>query len=168
MSLIIILSCDKRAFKPTIKVVFLKGSIDTVIPINCQKINNTNGVVYQDTVIDNGLILNQILQQTKLLKAVKKTNNIICDIRVKCILYRTERDSLSICLSQNNCIVVNDKLMQNNDLLNFIIKKNIGYYNYFSLDDLKYFDELKGKNISDSYMDLRRKKASNGIPLPPR
>ena len=169
--IIFFLSCSQNkkdnTLKTFIKVSFYKGAIDTSIPINCKKIGIGNIGSVKDTIIKNGKTIEQIIEQIIISKNSKEIKEQMCDMRIKCVIYRQNDDTTNLCLGENNCLMINDKTINPNNSLSYLIKSNIGYYNYFPKEDLKYFDELKGKDISENYMDLRRKKPSNGIPLPP-
>ena len=172
MSIIIfLLSCNqdkkRNTLKTFIKVSFYKGAIDTSIPINCQKIGTGNIGSVKDTIIENGETMEQIIEQIIISKNSKEIKGKICDMRIKCVIYGQNNDTTNLCLGENNCLMIDDKAMNPNNSLSYLVKSNIGYYNYFSKDELNYFDELKGKDISNIYIDMRRKKSLNGIPLPP-
>jgi hypothetical protein len=168
--IVIFISCDsvnKNNFKSFINVSFYKGSVDTSIPINCQKISTGKIGIIKDTVINDERIVMQILKQVNILKINKPIEDEICDIRIKCIIHFQESDSIKVCLGESNCLMINETQYRVNNLLSYTIKSNIGYYNYFSVDELKYFSELKGKDIHKNYIDLRKKKTLNGVPIPP-
>ena len=50
----------------------------------------------------------------------------------------------------------------------YLIKKYSGYYNYFSKEELSYFEELKQLGIPNDYKDLRRLNNPDSVLLPPR
>lgn len=142
----------------SIEILYLKGKVETTKAISCgtlKKGKTAFGI--GDTVIQDKHIFNQILNQIIKLKAIKVDSlTSSCDIRMQCKIKLENRDTIQVCIGEFNCIVKDGFLMGNNDTLVYLMRKYSGYYNYFSKEDLAYFNELKQFAVPGNYKDLRR------------
>lgn len=155
----------------SIEIFYLKGVVDTRTPINCGTITKTKPSFRKvDTVLTEKQRYIEIVNQVKLLREQNKdssgTSN--CDVRIQCKINHANGDSTNFCIGEFNCLVKNGQRMEKNDTLIYLIRKHSGYYNYFSKEDLAYFDELKHFGIPNDYKDLRRVNSLDSIPLSPQ
>lgn len=151
----------------SLEVTYVKGFVNTRIPFTCKTLETIN-TFKCDTGIINQEYRDMIGEQIELLKKSNYYANSNCDIRIVCDIRLSDNDSLKLCIGESNCILINGEEMDKNDTLVFLIKKYSGYYNYFSKDDLVFFDELKLFGIPENYKDLSEKKNRGGPPLPPQ
>jgi hypothetical protein len=141
--LLLLISCNqnsKKETKPNIQISYFKGLTETIIPVKCGEIiarpRFDNKI---DTIITDGHLIDKIENQIKSLKALEGSQN--CNIRIDCVI-NLHSDTIKLCIGNFDCIIKDGNLMARNDTLLFLIRKNSGYYDYFSQDNLKYFKEL--------------------------
>ena len=152
----------------SIEILYLKGLVETRGPVSCGAIKKTKSLRKVDTVLVDKQICNDIVTQIKLLKELKTDSFISnCDVRIQCKINYANGDSVNLCIGEFNCIIKDGQRMRKNDTLIYLIRKHSGYYNYFSKEELSYFDELKLFKIPNDYKDLRRISNPDSIPLPP-
>jgi hypothetical protein len=146
---------NKQINRESIKIAYLKGSLETPMAIRCGVIRSyPQSYLKKDTLIIDQEKIKEIkmhLQRSKV-----DSLNPICDVRLDCYIIEADGDSLSICIGDFNCMVLNGKPMNANDTLAYLIKKYSGYYNYFSVNGLEYFKEIKLFGIPDDYKCLLR------------
>jgi len=139
----LLISCNqnpKKEFKPNIKISYFKGLTETIIPVKCGEIIARPRFDYKiDTIITDGQIIEEIRNQITSLIPLEGSQD--CNVRIDCII-NLYSDTIKLCIGTFDCIIKDGKLMSRNDTLLFLIRKNSGYYDYFTQDNLKYFKEL--------------------------
>jgi hypothetical protein len=160
---------DKISIK-SIEILYLKGTVCTTSSINWGAISSMIPKLINDTFLFDETKLKEMEHQISIIKELKmdSTTSRGCDVRIECKINLKNGKIITLCLSEFNCLIKDDKRIARNDTLIYLIKRYSGYYNYFRKEDLIYFDELKLFGIPNDYRDLRKKNTStNGIPLPP-
>lgn len=148
----------------SIHVKYLKGDIESPTIFNPQRISQFNSRLLKDTIIDNKKTLTSITQLIGRLKKQKNDSFLYsCDIRIHCNVQYTNKEVLNLYLGTSNCIIIKDNETSTNDTLIYLIRKEIGYYNYFSKEELSLFKELSTFELPKNYKDLSKNKGS----LPP-
>lgn len=137
-----------------VNVCYAKGFIEKSHPIECGLIKYMPYYLKQDTMILDAKILYEIEQQVD--KLVKDSNSIDCDIRIECEVIFKNNKTIKLCIGGFNCILLNNIKMKTNDYLVYLIRQYSGYYNYFSKENLIYFDELKKNGIPANYKDYSK------------
>jgi len=151
----------------SIEVSFIKGNVEKPIPISCGALAFMRGGIVKDTVLSGVKELSEIELQLSSMKEKNMDSTVhSCDVRIHCLVHFKNNKTIKLCIGQFNCIVEDNIRMINNDTLIYLIRKGTGYYNYFSKDDLAYFDELKQFGIPNDYKDLSSTK-NLGLPHPP-
>jgi len=153
----------------SIEILYIKGSINTRIPIDCGDITKTKSSFRKgDTIIVDKQKYIEIVNQIKTLKELKADRtHPNCDVRIQCKINYTNGDSVKLCIGEFNCLVKDGNIMGKNDTLVYLIRKYSGYYNYFSKRELSYFHELKKFGVPVDYKDLSIKYNPNNMPTPP-
>ena len=153
----------------SIEILFIKGSINTRIPIGCGAITKTKSSFRKgDTIIVDKQKYLEIVNQIKILKKLNPDSvNPNCDVRIQCKINYTKGDPVRLCIGEFNCLVKDGNIMEGNDTLVYLIRKYSGYYNYFSRSELSYFHELKKYGVPIDYKDLSIKFNPNSMPTPP-
>lgn len=113
----------------------------------CEMISETNSnknrvssaikdtIIYDSTVIDT---LNNII-----LLLSKDTTVFFGNACISCVI-KNKNIINSICIDWNSNILLNNTPVRRNDTLNYIIKKKLGFYDYYSKDEsvlIKWFPE---------------------------
>ncbi|NOU17309.1 MAG: hypothetical protein HOO91_07115 [Bacteroidales bacterium] len=171
LSFFLIVSCIRKKEKASnidnISISYITGYINTQVPFVCGQIPAILPAIRKDTILVDEKILSEVEQQIKVLQNLKMDST-TCDIRLQCKIFYRNKTSSSICIGMFNCIIKDNLRMCKNDNLTYLIKRHSGYYNYFSKEDLAYFDELKQFGIPNDYKDLRRVNSLDSIPLSPQ
>lgn len=137
---------------PILKVSYLKGNTERIIPVNCGEIMNLSSVEFKvDTVITDKELVNRIINQAKSLNQLPGNLQTRCDVKIDCSIKLTKEDSIKLCIGDFDCIVSDGLLMERNDTLLYLIRRYSGYYNYFQKTSLKYFEELNYFGIPGDY-----------------
>jgi hypothetical protein len=143
-SQLLLISCTqnrKKEIIPNIKISYFKGLTETIIPVKCGEIMARPRIDYKiDTILTDGQLIDEIRNQIKSLKPLEGSQD--CNVRIDCII-NLYSDTIKLCIGTFDCIIKDGKLMSRNDTLLFLIRKNSGYYDYFTQNNLKYFKELK-------------------------
>lgn len=95
----------------------------------------------KDTIIFNNTVIDSINNMISLLYA--DTTVIFGNACINCVL-KNKKIINSICIDWNSNILLNNKPVKRNDTLNYILKKSLGFYDYFSKDEsllIKWFPE---------------------------
>jgi hypothetical protein len=136
-------STDSKKSISSIEIEYYKGHFESPISLECfENLNDKNfdiGTV--DTLIINPYILNQIDSLLEILIPDSQMVNV--DVRICCIINFNNGDETHLCLGERFGVKYQNKYYENSQLLSYLIKNNSGYYQYFPIDLLNYFPELK-------------------------
>ncbi|MFT3995756.1 MAG: hypothetical protein QM660_15710 [Dysgonomonas sp.] len=165
----LVLFCSCKNTKPeieSIRIAYYNYIFETSESINCDDIKVTtlpsfeNILVYDskkkdsivesyidyqaifDTIITNSILLKKIEDELILLKTNDSLKSI--DSRISAtILYKNGKEE-KLCIGGifTNVILYNGQIQETNNKLLYLIKNNIGYYNWISTEDIEYMDEL--------------------------
>lgn len=152
----------------SIEVTFIKGNLEKPLPLSCGGLAIMSGSILKDTILLDLLELNEIEHQLKHLK-VKEIDSTVhdCDVRIHCQINFKDKKTSKLCIGQLNCIIQDNVRIIENDTLVYLIKKEVGYYNYFPKNELDYFRELANFGVPNNYKDLSRTKKLNLQEPPP-
>lgn len=126
----------------SVHVYYFKGYFESPASGECKSIvvNNEEYTSVADTVITDRKVLRAI---DSCLKAMNTPlNNKRIDARLRCVLNYSNSKTETLCLGEKIGISFRGEVYKNN-LLIYLIKRHSGYYNYFPVNHLKYFKELK-------------------------
>ena len=152
----------------SIEALYFKGRVESSVPLSCGGFASINSGLIKDTVLTDKQKLHDIEHQFLMLMELNVDTINSCDVRIQCKLNFKKRKPLTICIGAFNCLIRDFKRIPQNDTFVYLIKKYSGYYNYFSKEELSYFEELKQLGIPNDYKDLRRLNNPDSVLLPPR
>ncbi|NPD48215.1 MULTISPECIES: hypothetical protein [unclassified Lentimicrobium] len=136
-------SIDSRKSISSLEIKYYKGHFESPISLVCSELLNEEsfdiGIV--DTVIFNQTVLNQVDSLLKILKLDSQIGSL--DARVCCVINFNNGDETHLCLGERFGVKYQNKYYDDSQLLSYLIKSNSGYYQYFPIDLLNYFPELK-------------------------
>jgi hypothetical protein len=167
--IIFFFSCQgkKDAQMELISISYLKGEIETKNPFYCGSIFHLRSKhLKKDTILTDLNKYKEVLRQIQRLRADSASSS-NCDVRIECKVILSNKDSIKLCIGNFNCIIKDDQKMIGNDTLVYLIRKYAGYYNYFTKEDLSFFQEIKQFGIPSNYKCLIRMVDPNGPPVSP-
>lgn len=105
--------------------------------------SNKNGIssAIKDTIIYDKTLLDTI--NNVILSLQKDTSILFGNACISCAI-KNKNTINSICIDWNSNIILNNSTVNRNDTLCYLIKKNIGFYDYYSKDErvlTKWFPE---------------------------
>jgi hypothetical protein len=150
----------------SVRISYIKGFIERPIPTSCGELALMNSSFIKDTILTDVKELNDIEDQLARLKEQNSDSLSSCDVRIQCIINQKDGKEIKLCIGNFNCLIKDNIRMLKNDTLIYLIRKYSGYYNYFTRNDLDYFNELKHFGIPENYFDLSMQR-NLGLPRPP-
>jgi hypothetical protein len=166
----LIVSCNGTMRKATtndtsIEILYYKGIVHTGVSIRCGEITKPKTSFRKvDTVLTNKQQNTDIANLVKALRVIDDSIK-YCDVRMQCKINYANGDTVQLCIGgySHNCTIKDGRRMENNDSLVYLLRNYSGYYNYFSKEELTYFDELKRFGIPKDYKNLSRRNPDGSL-----
>lgn len=161
-SMLFLLGCNKKTASGTrcnngnldsIKVYYYNYSFISPLNMKCSDIKNSKSMPLENSTFDYEGVISKVIEDCNVLMDIEKEiqqqqpRNFIAskDARILCILYHKDGTTSELCLCQDSdvkYIYINGVLQNFNFPLVYLIKKNSGYYEWFTEKEKLGFEEL--------------------------
>lgn len=137
--------CSCASMNRTITVVYLIGTFDSSVSINCDTLKKRYAGAEADTVID--ITNNEFDAIIELLK-IPHTTETGCDTRMY-----IQYDSLALCYRDFDrvCGIDSEEITDKQKWGGYQIKCKSGYYNHIHREDLEYYEYIEKFGIPQEY-----------------
>jgi hypothetical protein len=158
--LILTISCQQKKENgiDSIEVLYYNGQFNRAEAVYCKDIIYSQAIkdIYFEALQDSthvpqeAIILDTIISDKRVLHEIElelgKQKNIIedyVDARMKCYIMREGGQVDSLCIGNNPIYALyNNQPVKLSNKFAYLIRENCGFYKWFNIDMLKYFDEL--------------------------
>lgn len=143
--LVALFCCSCVSMNREITVVYLIGTFDTSVPINCDTLKKNYAKAESDMVIH--ITENEFDAIIELLK-IPHTTGMGCDTRMY-----IQYDTLTLCYGDFDsvCGQGSEKITDKHKWVGYQTKCKSGYYNYIHHEDLEYYEYIEKFGMPQDY-----------------
>lgn len=155
-SLLLLISCNQQNESEisSIHVMYIRGHHMYDEGIECQDIKNDSSLSssISDTILISKSFLSRINSELIALKPYSGKNKTI-GARIRCEINYINNEQEILCIGEYIGMTLNGVKYEDNLNLAYLIKRNIGYYQYFTYEFLIHFNELENSSKLDTILN---------------
>ncbi len=156
LSLIFLFRCTQQNESEisSVRVMYIRGHYLYDEGIECQDIKNDSSLIssISDTILTSKPLLSKINSELNALKPYEGKNKTIGP-RIRCEISYVNNGQQILCIGERIGMTLDGIKYEDNQNLAYLIKRNIGYYQYFTYEFLINFNELEESSRLDTIMN---------------